>query len=244
MGRNHEYPVVLHCPERSEEQMIVDMETAVRDGGRPNGMTTVSPLINMPKFNIVWGFVPDYMHYMLLAVGRQFLTMWLKLCFTPDKRKEVDKRIKMLAPPKEVRRMPRPTSQKLFWKAKVWENWILFFSLPVLKGLLENKYLHHWVYFVDALNILLQEKVSLSDLDVVEEQLAHFYGHAKILHGAECMTSWNAERSTERLNPPLSLSTSFSSTFPSLLFLHCKSGCAEPFGMSLWPFQHTPALLG
>lgn len=58
----------------------------------------------------------------------------------------------------------------------------------MLEGLVENKYLHHWVYFVDALNVLLQDEVSLPDLDVVEEQLVHFYGHAKILYGTESMT--------------------------------------------------------
>lgn len=188
VGKAHKYPVVLHCPERTEQQMISDMESAVRDGGRPNGVRTVSPLINMPQFHIVWGFVPDYMHCMLLGVGRQFLTMWQRLHLNPDQRKEVDKRIKMLSPPKEVRRMPRPASQKLFWKAKEWENWILFFSLPVLEGLLDQKYFHHWAYFVDASYVLLQEKVSLSDLDVVEERLVHFHGYAQILYGAECMT--------------------------------------------------------
>ncbi|XP_077552509.1 uncharacterized protein LOC144166948 [Haemaphysalis longicornis] len=188
VGRAHKYPVVLHCPERSEEQMIADMEAAVRQGDRPNGVTTVSPLINMPQFHIVWGFVPDYMHCMLLGVRRQFLDMWLKFYLTPDERKEVNRRIKMLTPPKEVRRIPRPASQKLFWKAKEWENWILFFSLPVLEGLLEQKYLHHWAYFVEAVRVLLQEKVSLPDLDVVEEHLVHFHGHAEILYGAECLT--------------------------------------------------------
>lgn len=31
VGRVHKYSVVLHCPERSEKQMIADMGTAVKD---------------------------------------------------------------------------------------------------------------------------------------------------------------------------------------------------------------------
>lgn len=62
VGNAHKYPVILHCPERSEEPMIEDMEAAVRDGDRLIGVKTVSPLINIAQLHIVWGFVPDYMH--------------------------------------------------------------------------------------------------------------------------------------------------------------------------------------
>lgn len=43
----------------TEEQMLQDMKTALKDGSPVHGMKTVSPLINLRQFNIVSGFLPD-----------------------------------------------------------------------------------------------------------------------------------------------------------------------------------------
>lgn len=50
--------------------MLKDMEQALQQNASENGVKGPSPLINMPDVDIVWGFVPDYMHSVLLGVTR------------------------------------------------------------------------------------------------------------------------------------------------------------------------------
>lgn len=188
------YPVEQDAVERSEKQMVEDMEkTAMQDKPKPfRGVITVSPLINMPQFHIVWSFVPDYMHCVLLGVVRQFLELWLesagKAFYVGRSQQAIDSRLMAISPPKDVRRAPRPSKEKRFWKAKECENWLLFYCLPVLDGILGRQYLQHWACLVEALHVMLEPRVSFADLAVAEGLLLDFHGNAEVLYGPECMT--------------------------------------------------------
>ncbi|XP_037502213.1 uncharacterized protein LOC119376472 [Rhipicephalus sanguineus] len=187
------YPVQQNEPiERTEEQMLHDMETAVKDGAPVHGVKTVSPLINLQQFNIVSGFVPDYMHCVLLGLGRQFLELWLegtgREFYIGRHLRIIDERLLSLTPPREVKRMPRSLKERKWWKAKELENWILFYSLPVLEGILERKYLQHWACLVESLHLLLEEHLFTCDLAIAEKYLLEFHIKTEVLYGKESMT--------------------------------------------------------
>ncbi|XP_049511151.1 uncharacterized protein LOC125939771 isoform X1 [Dermacentor silvarum] len=187
------YPVQQNEPvERTEKQMLRDMETALKDGSPVHGVKTVSPLINLQQFNIVSGFVPDYMHCILLGLGRQFLDLWLdetgRDFYIGRHLKIINQRLLSLAPPREVKRMPRSLKERKWWKAKELENWILFYSLPVLEGILAKKYLQHWACLVESLHLLLEKDLHTCDLIIAEKYLLEFHIKAEILYGKESMT--------------------------------------------------------
>ncbi|XP_049528985.1 uncharacterized protein LOC125947754 [Dermacentor silvarum] len=187
------YPVEKdEPPERTENEILKDAEIAVMQGQSERGVKTVSPLLNLPQFHIIWGFVPDYMHCVLLGVARQFLEMWLgdTHCdfYIGRQRESIDARLAALAPPREVRRSPRPTKERKWWKAKEFENWILFYSLPVLDGILNKSCIRHWACLVEALHILLMRSITSSDLVRAEELLLEFHVVAQVLYGKRCMT--------------------------------------------------------
>ncbi|KAH9385067.1 hypothetical protein HPB48_027121 [Haemaphysalis longicornis] len=194
VGRVLKYTVQIDAEERTEAQMLRDMELAVAGDGKtfPNGVKTVSPLINLEHFNIVWGFVPDYMHCILLGLGRQFLELWLKgnnpLFNISGSEKTLSCKLLSIAPPKEVKRMPRALKDRSSWKAKELESWILFYSLPVLEGVLARPYVQHWACLVEALHILLAKSISELDLLVAEELLVEFHVKTEYLYGKEAMT--------------------------------------------------------
>lgn len=48
------------------------MELALQFNGPVNGIKGPSPLINLTRFNLVWGYGADYMHSVLLRVTRKF----------------------------------------------------------------------------------------------------------------------------------------------------------------------------
>lgn len=194
VGKVLKYTVQKDADERTEAQMLRDMELAVAGDGKtfPNGVKTVSALINLEQFNIVWSFVPDYMHCILLGLGRQFLELWLKgknpLFNISASETTLSSKLLSIAPPKEIKRMPRTLKERGWWKAKELESWILFYSLPVLEGVLASPYVQHWACLVEALHILLKKNISELDLLVAEELLLEFHVKTEDLYGKEAMT--------------------------------------------------------
>lgn len=187
------YPVEKNePPERSEQEIMEDAETALQQDHSERGVKTVSPLLNLPHFDIVWGFVPDYMHSILLGVARQFLEMWMAdaQCdfYIGKHQRTIDERLTALAPPREVRRLPRATKERKWWKAKEFENWVLFYSLPVLQGILNKSCISHWACLVEVLHILLSRNISLSHFQRAEELLLEFHVMAEAIYGKKCMT--------------------------------------------------------
>jgi hypothetical protein len=55
------------------------------------------------------------------------------------------------------------------------QAWALYFSLPVLEGILPVVYLRHWGLFVGALHIVSSDEISGAELDTAEKLLLEFY---------------------------------------------------------------------
>lgn len=54
-------------------------------------------------------------------------------------------------------------------------NWVLYFSLPVLSGILAEPHLSHFAQFVAAIQMLSLVKISRNDIDTAETLLNTFY---------------------------------------------------------------------
>ena len=54
----------------------------------------------------------------------------------------------------------------------------MYFSLPVLSGILDETYLSHFAHFVAAIQLLSAGKVSLNDIETAETytQFSDLYG--------------------------------------------------------------------
>ncbi|XP_041834084.1 uncharacterized protein LOC121635090 [Melanotaenia boesemani] len=79
VNRQVKYPITeSDYPDRDAESMLKDMEEALNLKKNVRGVKGPSPLINMPFFDIVWGFAPDYMHAVLLGVARQHAMLLLE----------------------------------------------------------------------------------------------------------------------------------------------------------------------
>ncbi|CAN8006934.1 unnamed protein product [Ixodes hexagonus] len=193
VGSSLKYPVQTIDPEeRTDEQMFDDMQEALETGTVVRGVKTVSPLINLEHFSIVWGFVPDYMHCVLLGVARQFMEYWLESCnkdfYVGREMGTIDSRLLAIKPPRDVRRMPRSLKERRFWKAKELESWVLYYSIPVLNGVLPNKYVAHWALLVEALHLMLQQTISSRNLDLCDLLMLEFVVKTQHLYGEESMT--------------------------------------------------------
>lgn len=192
-GKARVYPVQateLRTAAQTEEYV----ERAIETGNPVNGVKGHSVLSHIPHFNIIDSPVPDYMHNTVLGVSRAMAELW----FTSKNHQApwyigtsqgiIDKKLLDIKPPCSVSRAPRSIDERRFWKAHEWLHWLLYYSLPVLKGVLKDKYLTHWSKLTTAISILLAEKISPSQIQEAEELLSQFGMEMQDLYGLENMT--------------------------------------------------------
>lgn len=99
-------------------ELGLEVRTSIRGTKGP------SPLINLPYFNVAWGFVPDYMHAVLLGVSRQLTRLLFDTSSStqpyyvgsPATLREIDARIVGIQPPHLITRLPRGLSDMMHWK--------------------------------------------------------------------------------------------------------------------------------
>lgn len=93
-----------------------------------------------------------------------------------------------LKPPVIVARVPRSLIERKFWKAHEWQHWLLYYSLPVLKGILPQKYHCHWALLVEGISILLGSELNTELINHAHDALVYFVGGVQSLYGKQHMT--------------------------------------------------------
>lgn len=137
------------------------------------GIKNLCPLVIIPEFDIIWGFTVDYLHCVLLGVAKSLVEIYLSK-LSPAQIAELDTIMLNFRPPHQVGRLTRPISQRCHYKAREWENFILYYSYPVLSSFLNKTKFQHWLLFSNSIYILLQDKISYSDLQFAKESLVTF----------------------------------------------------------------------
>ncbi|CAN7945486.1 unnamed protein product, partial [Ixodes hexagonus] len=190
------YPVgSASVPDRTKEGVERNMAEAFETGMHVQGVKGPSALINMAGFDIVWSFTPDYMHCVLLGVTRQFLELWLSnvgaayYIGSPQLLKGIDERLCHIKPPQCMARLPRSVLLRKFWKATEWQQWLLYFSLVCVEGVLPGCYLTHFSLLVRGIFLLLQDEVSSADIADSTDCLVHFVVGVQFLYSEKEMTS-------------------------------------------------------
>jgi hypothetical protein len=141
------------------------------------GVKGPSILMNLLYFDLIWGFVVDYMHAILLGVIKSHM----EYLFHSTKKKcwigmtdnialksltdTIDCRLLSIQPPTGITRSPRTIEHCCKWKASEWRSWLLFYCIPCLQGLLKDKYLVHLAMLSQATNILVQRSVSCAGIE-------------------------------------------------------------------------------
>lgn len=103
-------------------------------------------------------------------------------------RKLVSIKLQNIKPPRQVQRLSRPIEEKSYWKAREWENWLLFYSVVILRGILKKVYLDHWFLLAEAMHILLSDKITISMLEKAEMLLCEFVCKTQLFYGESAMT--------------------------------------------------------
>ncbi|XP_026016884.1 uncharacterized protein LOC113018025 isoform X1 [Astatotilapia calliptera] len=172
------------------------------------GVKGMSLLSRLPLFDIVFGFVPEYMHSVLVGVTKQLIGLWLnsenskKDWYVGQQISQMDSYL--LKPPSEMSRSLQSLKGRDSWKASDWRAFLLFYAVSVLPGILQPSFLQHFFCLSISIHILLQESVSQNDLQLAHENLVLFvrnmeelYGEENVsfnchqlIHLADCVRNW------------------------------------------------------
>ncbi|KAJ8677835.1 hypothetical protein QAD02_013622 [Eretmocerus hayati] len=183
-----EYVVIHDIPERTETETKEHMREAANSTLPVCGVKYASWLINLLAFNIIWGFVPDPMHHVDLGIGKQFLERWLTI-LTPGERSRIDDMMKKIRVPNNVQRLSRPIKEKKFWKAQEWENFILYYSLPILRAFPRmSQIADHWALLVEGYYKLMKATVTSHDIASAHELFKEFVVKTEAIYSKEFMT--------------------------------------------------------
>ncbi|XP_061191006.1 uncharacterized protein LOC133199160 [Saccostrea echinata] len=187
--------------ERTHASVLEDGLLACTTSRVINGIKGLSPLCLLSVFNMVAGFVPDYLHNVCQGVTRQFTSLWLdthnkgKPFYIGRQWEELDRKLLKLKPPFEITRRPRSLSTRRFWKASEWRAFLIFYALIILRSILPQQYVNHFFLLVFAIYTLLQSSVTLDEVDCAERALRKFVQQVGEL-GADNRGAENLDDST------------------------------------------------
>ncbi|XP_046404345.1 uncharacterized protein LOC124169703 [Ischnura elegans] len=208
------FPIPDDIPRDRTERHYKKCYTLYAKGNKKSnveGIKGISPLVNLISFRMVWGFVPDYMHCVLQGVTKRWIRLWMnnvdKQYYIGDPKNigRIDDRMKRIRPPTLLKRLPfLMKNSKDMRKARELENWLLFYSVPVLSGILPGEILKHWKLLVSAMHLLLQDSVPVDTIHEDELLLIEFvcktqliyvkgemtYNVHQLLHLAESVRKW------------------------------------------------------
>lgn len=157
------------------------------------GVKSASLLILLPKFDIIDGFVFDYMHTCLLGIVRTFTCAWLdskyhdKPFYIGKKSSEIDSRIKNCKLPFECQRTVRELKDVKYWKAHEWKTWMII-AVPLLKGILSDCFVKHFSKFARAIYILSKRTISTEELEISAKLVEEFCNLIPDLYGLSFCT--------------------------------------------------------
>ncbi|XP_065892467.1 uncharacterized protein [Dysidea avara] len=139
-------------------------------------------------YNIIDGTAIDYMHCVLLGITKLLLSLWFSSEHSRDQfyigrsASRVDKRLEEIQPPSCITRKPRSISKHMkYFKASEFKSFLLYYSLPLLSGILPQQYWDHHALLVIAIYNLLQHSVSPHQLDLCQTLLTkHCYQFSRL----------------------------------------------------------------
>ncbi len=119
------YPFEEAQKERTHDQMQRFAIQALEEKKPQFGVKGPSMLSKVSHFDLVNGFVPNFLHCALLGVARQLTSLWFEssnhespwYIGQPSKQAKYDANLKNIFVPNEIRRLPRSITTREHWKA-------------------------------------------------------------------------------------------------------------------------------
>jgi len=149
------------------------------------GVKGLSQMAFLPNFDIAKGFSPDMLHSCLLGCVRRHLNCLFdskykekEFYLTQGFRNVISEKLLKLRPPSFITRLPRSLKYLKQWKGSEFMWWLILYSLPCLENVFKNKrHFEHQFLLVRVVHSLLEENISIEEIEKCEIFLDKFHAH-------------------------------------------------------------------
>ena len=104
------------------------------------------------------------MHCCVSGVALQF-TEYALQSMTDEQKYVIDNLLLNMKVPKKLCRLSRSISDRKHWKSLEWENWLLYYSLPIFSIVMREDKLKHRALFVKSIHILLKTCIIYAEIE-------------------------------------------------------------------------------
>ncbi|KAK3918405.1 N-(5'-phosphoribosyl)anthranilate isomerase [Frankliniella fusca] len=158
------------------------------------GFKQPSAIFNI-MYDAIRGFGIDDLHTLYLGIIKHNIRLWFDSKnssepFSIRKYVEVvDDRLAAITPPNFLERGIRSIGEDFsYWNGNECKTWAHYTSIPVLKGILPDKYLEHYVDLICCLQVLLSSSISPQQVLSCQKTLEEYVRKFEILYGTRHMT--------------------------------------------------------
>ena len=140
-------------------------------------------------FDLIRSFAIDWMHCVCLGVVKYIMRLQMsdgnrdKPFYLGAKKASISRQLLSIKLPDIVGRLPRSVEDLKHWKATELKNWLLHYSVAVLRNKLNALHAFHWSLLVGAIGILCSDSISHEDLRHADSMLQDFVLLMGILYG-------------------------------------------------------------
>jgi len=151
------------------------------------GVKGISILSKIPLCDPSAAVYPEYMHG-IMGLIKRFMKLWFETdlnCNLKDHRNEINNFLRTVKVPDYLTRCPETTDDYPSWKANECRTFLIYLSLIIFAMFMSRQYFQHWLLFVSAIYLLLQEDISENDLQTAEIMLNMFLRDFSNLYRAD-----------------------------------------------------------
>ncbi|KAJ8678284.1 hypothetical protein QAD02_014071 [Eretmocerus hayati] len=114
------------------------------------------------------------MHHYLAGVVKQLLIVILD-SLTPELREVVNFHLKKIRAPVQIGKLSKEAKFYPHWKCKDFENFALYFSIPVFTAVIDDQsLLEDWALLVDSLHVALRMDITIQEIEYANAKLNAF----------------------------------------------------------------------
>lgn len=181
---------------RTERETVQIVQAILAGRNEPTlGFKAIPPMVAFDGFDLINGFVIDYLHCVDLGVMKRLFDLWTgkfkTATYKPPSKRNIsilEDRLNRLKPISEFSRLPKNASDRSFWKGALYNELLLYYLYFALHGILPYEELVAFRKLSAGMYILMQKQITDVDVTRAERLLNEFVVKFESIYGADAIT--------------------------------------------------------
>ncbi|GAB1868075.1 DUF4218 domain-containing protein [Camponotus japonicus] len=183
VNRGIRYPILpnpeMNVPQlRTNESILQNMIAAYHIGTPVKGVKGPAALMNLHHYGLLSGSAVDDLHAVHEGNAQHHTELLLKpgigALSAEEKIRIINARMRTIKTPTGIARKPQDIKRRAQWKGSEWRNWLFYYSIPCLTGLIPHKYINHLAMLSFGTFLLSQDEITRHEMNVAENCLLKY----------------------------------------------------------------------